>query len=462
MVEQKDTMDESLPSSHGEGMEEDNYLGDRKEEGGPLTSNTHRIALAAGLCGILILAAVAAVVAGLVGGSFSESKSESNSDEASQFDFTDVGPDFSNIRTSSAPNAPPVPSPTDSPSSKPSREPTSKPSFKPSERPSESPSEQPTEVTSKSPSTSTAPTGVASETPSANPTRVPVPSPAPIRMPNTNAPITPINRDSETLLTFCVIADVPYIQREVNRLPGQIRDQVAGCEFLVHLGDIQQGDIPCDIENYELVQNMLLQSAIPTFIVPGDNEWNDCGNDLEVAAAWSLWQEHFLELDTNWSHDLSIVRQPDYSENFYFIRKKTLIFGLNIVGGRVHDRDEWDRRLSAEIEWIRSVAGMNIPQNVAGIVILAHAKPTPAHSPFFDPLKEFIKEELGDQIPVLYLHGDGHSYFYNHYFLDQDNALQIQHEGGVRDPVLKILADPFHLGPQVHDSFQVDRQLHLE
>ena len=47
-----------------------------------------------------------------------------------------------------------------------------------------------------------------------------------------------------------------------------------------------------------------------------------------------LWAWYKLE------HDFSVVRQPDYEENFYFVRKQTLIFGLNIVGGRVHDQIE--------------------------------------------------------------------------------------------------------------------------
>jgi hypothetical protein len=446
MVEQKDTMDESLPSHHGEETESDSR--DRDEASDLLASNNRRLGLAAGVCGILIIAATVAVVVGLVGGSFSQSQSQSNSDEATQFDFTDVGPDFSNIR-SGAPADSSTPAPlaaTDSPTPAPSDVPSPKPSGAPSdklssERPSESPSEQPSEVPSASP-TMPRPTGIPSATPSGNPTRVPDPSSAPTRMPNTNAPITPIKLDSETLLTFCVIADVPYIEREVQRLPGQIQNQIDGCEFLVHLGDIMQGDIPCDEEHYALVQGMLLESAIPTFIVPGDNEWNDCGNGREIDTAWSLWEQHFLGLDRNWNHTLTTVRQTRYPENFYLIQKKTLIFGLNIVGGRVHDRDEWDRRLSAEVDWIKSVTSANIPMNAAGIIILAHAKPTPAHSIFFDGLKAFIKDDLANEIPVLYLHGDGHSYFYNHYFLNEDNALQIQHEGGVRDPVLKIMADP--------------------
>ena len=51
-----------------------------------------------------------------------------------------------------------------------------------------------------------------------------------------------IRSDSETLLTFCVIADVPYVEEEALALPKQIQNETEGCEFLVHLGDIMPGD----------------------------------------------------------------------------------------------------------------------------------------------------------------------------------------------------------------------------
>ena len=166
--------------------------------------------------------------------------------------------------------------------------------------------------------------------------------------------------------------------------------------------------------------------------------------------------ERLWESSTNWSgvvkmgraiyvfwykleHTFAVRHQPGYQENYYFIHKKTIIFGLNIVGGRVHDEDEWFLRLTAEIDWVKSIVETNVPRHASGIIIMAHANPKEKHSPFFDGLKSFIRDDLGDRVPVLYLHGDGHSYFYRNLFLDQPNALQIQHEGGVRDPVLKIL-----------------------
>lgn len=64
-----------------------------------------------------------------------------------------------------------------------------------------------------------------------------------IRTPGPSVDVSKSNySDSETLLTFCVIADVPYVEKEVLALPKQIQNETKGCEFLVHLGDIMPGD----------------------------------------------------------------------------------------------------------------------------------------------------------------------------------------------------------------------------
>ena len=81
-----------------------------------------------------------------------------------------------------------------------------------------------------------------------------------------------LNETSDTLGTFCVIADVPYFSYETGPMTNQIASQMEGCEFLVHLGDIMEGGTSCSDDQYLLTKDILLASPIPTFIVPGDNE----------------------------------------------------------------------------------------------------------------------------------------------------------------------------------------------
>lgn len=416
-----------------------------------MASKRHRIALAAGIAGICIIGGVVAAVAGLMGNSFKQSSQESsNSNE--EFDFTDVADDSSNIRGSptSMPTKP-LPAETSAPSTPP---PTTLP---PSTSSPTIYTNAPTiNATSLQPSSMPSPVANMSAAPSLSPT---IATPEPTMMPQARPIVNPVNYSSETLLTFCVIADVPYYDSETAALPGQIQTQMDDCEFLVHLGDIMAGDIPCDDEHYILMKELMLQSEVPAFIVPGDNEWNDCGNDMMIDAAWGRWNTYLMNFEDNWNHTIPVVRNLDRPENFYFVKKRTIIFGLNIVGGRVHDTIEWYTRHTALAEWVKTVVLMNYGISADGVIIMAHARPTEDHTAFFNPLRKLVRDDLGNEVPFLYLHGDGHAFQHERGFLNQPNFVRMQHEGGTRDPILKILADPFLQGNQVYNALQYDRQL---
>jgi hypothetical protein len=272
--------------------------------------------------------------------------------------------------------------------------------------------------------------------------------------------ITEDNADSIT--TFCVIADVPYTQVELDELPNQIATQMEGCEFLVHLGDIFKGGTECNTEDYIIIQDVMLQSHVPVFVVPGDNEWNDCQHPN---IGWENWSDHFLEFESNWNHTFSVMRQPEFKENFYFLHKRTLVFGLNIVGGRVHDKTEWQTRLESEFLWVKGVLELNIvdTETADGVILMAHAQPSEDHQEFFNAFRMFIENELENKFPVLYLHGDGHNFLNTSNFQNQSNFLRIEHEGGTKEPVLKIMAGPKRTGPRTnaYNAFQYDRQLEL-
>jgi hypothetical protein len=340
------------------------------------------------------------------------------------------------------------------PSSKSSTPPTHKPtkSYYPTQLPSKSPSLVP----STTPPTGSNATSELLSTPTLTPTRLVEPVARP--------PIIPFSDDdSDSILTFCVIADAPYTQKELDELPGQIATQMEGCEFLVHLGDIFIGDTLCDIKDYEAIHDIMLESHAPAFLVPGDNEWNDCVRS-NIDIGWNHWTDHFIGFEDNWNHTFSIMRQPDYEENFYFIEKRTLVFGLNIVGGRVHDKTEWKTRLQSEYAWVRDVMLLNLVDmnTTDGVILMAHAHPSEDHKEFFNAFRVFLRDELKNEFPVLYLHGDGHDFMYTPNFHDQSNFLRIQHEGGTIEPVLKIKAGPGRGSDRrssIYDAFEYDRQL---
>ena len=326
------------------------------------------------------------------------------------------------------------------------------------------PSLKPSLISSISYEPSGLPSNQPSNTVSSNPTYMPTKIIQPVAIPL----ILPFNSSSEslskTITTFCVIADVPYNEKEVEELPEQISTQMEGCEFLIHLGDIFTGDTVCSIEDYSIIQEIMLESHLPVFVVPGDNEWNDCRRQ-DIDAGWDHWMDHFLEFENNWNHTFTILRQPHYEENFYFIHKRTLFIGLNIVAGRVHNATEWKTRLQSEYRWVKDIMELNLnDMKIAdGAILMAHAHPSEDHREFFNPFRIFMKNELENKFPVLYLHGDGHNFLHTPNFHNQPNYLRIQHEGGTNEPVLKIMSGPRRTGHRAtaYNAYQYDRQLHL-
>eukprot|EP00587_Corethron_hystrix_P015966 CAMPEP_0113321870 /NCGR_PEP_ID=MMETSP0010_2-20120614/15207_1 /TAXON_ID=216773 ORGANISM="Corethron hystrix, Strain 308" /NCGR_SAMPLE_ID=MMETSP0010_2 /ASSEMBLY_ACC=CAM_ASM_000155 /LENGTH=87 /DNA_ID=CAMNT_0000180141 /DNA_START=659 /DNA_END=919 /DNA_ORIENTATION=+ /assembly_acc=CAM_ASM_000155 len=87
---------------------------------------------------------------------------------------------------------------------------------------------------------------------------------------------------------------MPYTHEDEEMLPVQLRNlRKAGGEFLVHVGDIidqkkkrKDKSLVCPEERYEMVSNILRKAPIKTFILPGDNDWNDCPYPDEAMTYW--------------------------------------------------------------------------------------------------------------------------------------------------------------------------------
>jgi hypothetical protein len=242
--------------------------------------------------------------------------------------------------------------------------------------------------------------------------------------------------DVQDRVTFCAMGDVPYAPAEDILLPIQIAELPEDAEFVVHVGDIKRGALPCQEEIYIKVAGMLSKSRPPLFIIPGDNEWNDCVVPDPIQA-WKYWRTHFMRFDQRWQHNLPVFRQLEREENFSFVRNEVLFVGLNIVGGRVHDATEWEQRHSECLDWIRC----NLSQfgdDVGSLVVFGHALPAANHMDFFDPFSEDAQKFSK---PVLYLHGDGHRWVHDRPFA-AENILRVQiDQGGIAPPVKVAVTD---------------------
>ena len=236
------------------------------------------------------------------------------------------------------------------------------------------------------------------------------------------------------LVRFSAMADFPYSPAEDRLLARQITALPTPQDFVIHLGDIKSGVAPCDEAAYIKIQRMLSRSKAPVFIVPGDNEWNDCD---DPARAWTYWKKHFTGFDQRWNHRFPVFRQIGRKENFSFVHNTVLFVGLNLVGGRLHDPDEWKKRHAENLDWTRRNLELFGPK-ISCLVLFAHAEPNKHHQDFFKP---FDKAAGTFGKPVLVLHGDGHRWIHDRPF-ESKNILRVQvDQGSIAPPLLVTITD---------------------
>ena len=202
-------------------------------------------------------------------------------------------------------------------------------------------------------------------------------------------------------MKIAVVGDTPYKSEDWKILKQKFSSlNEANYDLLIHVGDIKRGVLPCFAMRYKRIRKLLDRAEIPTLIIPGDNEFNDC-YVRGPKRAIKLWRKHTL-IDT-YDDKFNISRQENYPENFSFVSSSVLFIGINNVGGRVHDSTEWKTRTEANIEWIKSSLKQN---DWSKIVIFGHASPKKA----FD-LFDFLKA-IAEQYEIWFIQGDIHSFSY--------------------------------------------------
>ena len=207
---------------------------------------------------------------------------------------------------------------------------------------------------------------------------------------------------------FYVTNDVPHntadevkLTRDLANLHGRNGD------FLIHLGDVV-GDASvtmCTMGGYQDAANLLKQSPIPVFIIPGDNDWNNCPDPNNALNHWmdelNRFEDYFDKADNT---NFPIVRrQLARSENFSFLHKGVLFMAFHLVDGKVQNESEWSLRIAEDVAWMDQELNEFGVDEYRAIVILAHAAPTPKIGDFVWPLK---KNMMKLKKPVLYLHAN--------------------------------------------------------
>ena len=204
-------------------------------------------------------------------------------------------------------------------------------------------------------------------------------------------------------------------------------------KMMFHVGDIKSGGAPCNESVYKKVSGFLKKLEVPVFIVPGDNEWNDCDNPSQ---AWAFWEKYFLKFDKNWKLKYKVEYQSEQPENFSFKIKDILFTGINLVGGRVHDQDVWNEKMQNDVLWIKRQFQS---KEIKAAVIFAQANPNEKHELF---MKQFRNEAKIFNKPILFIHGDGHRWLYDNPWLEE-NVIRVQvDQGKIADPLqVSIIID---------------------
>jgi len=239
-------------------------------------------------------------------------------------------------------------------------------------------------------------------------------------------------------LVFSATGDGPRGDEDWTLLPEYfaLEKEDGRAAFMLHVGDICTGrdTLP---ESYAVrVADLFKTSPIPVIFVPGDNEWNDLE---DPDAGWALWERYFLGFERNFAHAPVIQHQDARTENVAWTAGGVLIMGINLVGGAIHDADEWKLRHRHNADWVRE----NIEHHAGDVraaVVFAQASPGKKHEDFVAP---FVETAVAFGKPVLYLHGDGHRWL---------------HEPGWRAPnILRVQVDQVTKAPPVLVTVTLDQ-----
>jgi hypothetical protein len=228
--------------------------------------------------------------------------------------------------------------------------------------------------------------------------------------------------------------------------------------FTIHVGDIQKVKATlCAESAYEKTASILMNGPLPTLVVPGDNDWYDCPDRKK---SFHYFLKHFGKFETNWHkkdyQGLGIERSEDNPELFVFYKEGILFIGVHMINAPLKKEaiELWDARMKTNKEWVATNLQQYLQQyEIRGVIIFGHCLRSPRTRPFFLSVADyFVNITHREEIPVLYMHGDGHKWdidtklshqlHWKHY-----RDIQVD-QGGLADPVIVDIA------PQVNGKIK--------
>ena len=267
----------------------------------------------------------------------------------------------------------------------------------------------------------------------------------------------------ESRFEFSLMGDMPYDAGQRKEFVHLMNQANSGdLAFVVHVGDFwfdgsgwkrnKKGFAPCSDEVFQDRLGLAQRSEHPFVFVPGDNDWTDCHrakpesyDPLERLAR--LRKLFYPDNQSLGVHTMMLTRQSDqagyarYRENVRWVYGNVLFVTLHMVGsnnnlGRTPEMDaEYDERNAANLAWMQEAFDEAKRNGNKAVMIIAHANPqfentwpaklqkrylleglgikppeTARETGFDDFLAALEEETLAYGKPVVYVHGDTHTF----------------------------------------------------
>jgi len=234
-------------------------------------------------------------------------------------------------------------------------------------------------------------------------------------------------------VTFSAMGDMPYSASELTVMQQYMNDhnRYSPSAFLIHVGDILSTGT-CSESYYTDMANTLKMLKAPAYIVLGDNEYVDCSNPTQ---AFGYWKKYFTNFEQNFCGAPFTEHQGVRPENFAFVLNGVLFIGINLVGSCPFDQNEWDTRLQDDVDWInQQFQAKNSLVRAAVIFAQASDKGGCDRSLFFD---QFFPAVTAFVKPVLYIHGDLHTYKFDQPW-SPTNLKRLEVPKGIAEPPIEV------------------------
>jgi uncharacterized repeat protein (TIGR02543 family) len=249
-------------------------------------------------------------------------------------------------------------------------------------------------------------------------------------------------------LTFSAFGDIPEGgSNDLAILQQYVADhnRYSPSAFILHVGDILHGS--CTESKYSDVANIMKGFAVPAYIVVGDNDYTDCTNPVQALV---YWKKYFLNFEQNFCGAPSSEHQSVRDENFAFLWDGVLFVGINLVGGTVHDQKEWDLRMQDDAAWVSQQFQAKRAQVRAAVVFAQTGNRTAVD--WFTT--QFRASAAAFGKPVLYIHGDLHTFKYDQPWSEK-NITRLEVPLGSAEPPLEVTVTMTTTPPQ--SAFTVKR-----